>query len=140
MPDDPEPPWFREGLRFSCTRCGNCCAGTPGYVWVEDEEIERLAGHLGLELDAFGRSYLRLVEGRLSLVEKTSHACVFWDAQGGCSVYDARPDQCRTWPFWQGNVATVEAWEGTKRVCPGAGVGPIISMDEILTSLARDRP
>lgn len=135
----PDPPWFREGLRFECTRCGDCCAGTPGYVWVEPEEIDRLAAHLGLDADAFGRTYLRRVGDRVSLVEMAGHACVFWDAARGCSVYEARPDQCRTWPFWPGNLATPEDWEGTQRVCPGAGQGPLIGVDEILASIASSR-
>ena len=28
------PEWYRDGLRFECTRCGACCTGAPGYVWV----------------------------------------------------------------------------------------------------------
>jgi len=139
MSDATDLPWFRDGLRFACTRCGDCCAGTPGYVWVETEEIQRLAKHLGLDLDTFGRSYLRLVQGRISLIEKAGDACVFWDAEHGCSVYEARPDQCQTWPFWRSNVATETAWEGTQRVCPGAGVGPVIEVEEILAALRRDR-
>lgn len=140
MPDPTETPWFREGLRFACTRCGDCCAGTPGYVWVDDDEITRLADHLGLDLPTFGRTYLRLVQGRLSLVEKSGHACVFWEAGEGCTVYQARPDQCQTWPFWEQNLRTPESWKETQRVCPGAGNGPIVGVDEILASLRRDRP
>ena len=40
-------PWFKDGLRFTCTGCGDCCSGAPGFVWVSEEDIERLANHLG---------------------------------------------------------------------------------------------
>ena len=25
-------PWYNDGLRFTCTRCGHCCTGEPGFV------------------------------------------------------------------------------------------------------------
>ncbi len=40
-------PWFEDGLRFRCTRCGNCCTGAPGYVWVNDEELSAIADFRG---------------------------------------------------------------------------------------------
>ena len=131
-----DPPWFSAGLRFSCTRCGACCAGTPGYVWVGPEEIERLASHLGLSVAEFGSRYLRLVNGRISLTESREDACVFWDPSEGCRVYEARPEQCRTWPFWRSTLTSPEAWEQTRAVCPGAGSGDLVPLDSILQSLA----
>ena len=35
--------WFKKGLRFECTGCGDCCTGAPGFVWVNSEEIRGLA-------------------------------------------------------------------------------------------------
>ena len=42
-------PWFKDGLRFKCTQCGDCCTGAPGYVWVNQEEIEALAREVKLD-------------------------------------------------------------------------------------------
>lgn len=134
-----DPPWYEPGLRFECTRCGACCAGAPGYVWVEYDEIERLAVALRMSIERFGRSYLRRVGERLSLVETPDYACVFWDSRDGCRVYDARPDQCRTWPFWSRNLATPGDWDRTARGCPGIGIGPIYSVEQILASVAQTR-
>jgi Fe-S-cluster containining protein len=36
-------------LNFTCTQCGNCCSGEPGYVWVTKEEIRRIAEFLSLQ-------------------------------------------------------------------------------------------
>ncbi|MBI4575966.1 MAG: YkgJ family cysteine cluster protein [Planctomycetes bacterium] len=114
-------PWYAEGLRFSCTRCGRCCGGSPGYVWVEPEEMDRLARHLGMGLDAFTRQHVRRVGGRDSLREREDYTCIFWDAARGCTVYEARPGQCRSFPFWPENLASREAWGRVEADCPGSG-------------------
>ncbi|WP_435010604.1 YkgJ family cysteine cluster protein [Tundrisphaera lichenicola] len=124
-------PWYREGLSFTCTRCGACCTGAPGYVWVNVEEISRLAEHRGETLEVFSRQFVRRVNQRFSLIERPGGDCIFWDQEAGCTVYEARPIQCRTWPFWPENIASPEAWEDVKSVCPGSGQGQFFSVDQI---------
>ncbi len=123
--------WYRDGLRFRCTRCGNCCTGEPGYVWVSDEDLAALADYLGEPLEQVRKRYTKSAPRGLSLREKLNGDCVFWNRERGCTVYPARPPQCRTWPFWQSNVATPEDWEATRAVCPGAGQGELFSAEEI---------
>ena len=43
---DPSPntPWYADGLPFTCTQCGDCCTGDPGYVWVTDEVMQFFDG------------------------------------------------------------------------------------------------
>ena len=128
-----EQPWFKDGLRFKCTECGDCCTGAPGFVWVNQEEIEALAQQIGVALDEFERKYVRKIGIRKSLVEFPNGDCVFFDGQKRkCTVYEARPRQCRTWPFWHSNVRTPEDWEQTCQVCPGSGKGPLASAEKIL--------
>ena len=67
-----------------------------------------------------------------SLREKANGDCVFYDRDSGCTVYSVRPRQCRTWPFWESNIASPEAWQRTCQVCPGSGKGELISAEEIL--------
>ena len=125
--------WYKDGLRFQCTQCGDCCTGAPGHVWVNQDEIEALARKLGVEVAQFERQYVRRVGVRRSLIEFSNGDCVFFD--GGtrkCTVYDARPRQCRTWPFWQSNVKSPEAWEQTCQVCPGSGQGPLVPLEQIV--------
>jgi uncharacterized protein len=124
-------PWYHEGLRFRCTRCGHCCTGAPGFVWVEAAEIEAIAAHHNEKLSETLALYTRMVGNRRSLREKANGDCVFYDAQQGCTIYPVRPRQCRTWPFWESNVRTPETWEATRRVCPGAGQGELIPAEEI---------
>src|SRR5262245_8313639 len=119
-------PWYRDGLHFRCTRCGNCCTGEPGFVWVNAEEIAAIAEYRGEPVEEVKGLYTRREWSRRSLKEKANGDCVFYERGRGCTVYEVRPRQCRTWPFWESNVATPEAWEQTCAVCPGSGKGELI--------------
>ncbi len=127
-----EQPWYAEGLRFKCSQCGDCCTGAPGYVWVNKAEIAALAEEIGLELDEFEQKYVRKIGIRKSLVEFPNGDCVFFDGESRkCTVYHARPRQCRTWPFWRSNLRTAETWAETCEVCPGSGRGKLYQLEEI---------
>ena len=129
----PDRLWYQEGLRFRCTQCGNCCAGDEGYVWVNKEEIAALAAENGeADVEHFEDLYVRKVGIRKSLKEFPNGDCVFFDSDKRvCSVYNVRPRQCRTWPFWDSNLRTSKAWEQTCEVCPGAGKGQLYSLETI---------
>lgn len=127
-----DPPWYHEGLQFECTQCGGCCSGEPGYVWVDPGEIEQLARHLDLSIDEFESRYVRKVGAHKSLTELPNGDCVFLHPETrGCTVYEARPIQCRTWPFWDSNLKNRRAWRETCEICPGSGKGRLYSFDEI---------
>jgi Fe-S-cluster containining protein len=104
-------------------------------VWVNDEEVAALAEYRGEPVRQFEGLYVRRVDRRRSLREKANGDCVFYDRSAGCTVYPVRPRQCRTWPFWDVNVATPEAWRRTCEVCPGSGRGELVSADEIARRL-----
>jgi len=128
--------WYAEGLRFQCTGCGNCCSGVPGYVWLDDSDMVRIAGFLGLAVDAFTTQYVRRVKNDYSLIEKPNYDCVFLQRQDGqtrCSIYPVRPVQCRTWPFWNMNLKDVQSWTASAERCPGMcdSESPRHSLEEI---------
>ena len=123
-------PWYKDGLRFTCTGCGDCCTGAPGFVWVNKAEVLALAEHLELTQEEFEEAYVREVGIRKSLTERPNGDCVFFDGRTRkCKVYELRPRQCRSWPFWDSNMRSPEAWEETCRVCPGSGVGQLHSLE-----------
>lgn len=133
----PTSPWFQDGLRFECTQCGDCCTGAPGYVWVNNEEITALANTVGLATDDFEARYVRRVGSRKSLIEYDNGDCVFFDGESRkCKVYEARPRQCRTWPFWDSNIKTPQAWKHACQVCPGSGKGQLYTVDQVLAKSA----
>jgi Fe-S-cluster containining protein len=129
------PPWYAGGLRFTCTQCGDCCTGEPGYVWVSDEELAAIAAHRGESVEEVRDLYTRRDPRGRTLREKANGDCVFYDRRAGCTVYPVRPAQCRTWPFWESNVATPADWQRTCAVCPGSGQGELISAEEITRRL-----
>ena len=122
--------WYAEGLRFECTRCGRCCTGEPGYVWVEKEEIARIAEFLKMSQKEFRKRFCRRVITRISLLERPNGDCVFFHPNG-CRVYPVRPLQCRTFPFWDHLLKKPARWEEMKKKCPGMGHGHLYSPREI---------
>jgi uncharacterized protein len=128
-------PWYHDGLRFECTRCGHCCTGEPGFVWVDDAELAAIAEFRREPLEQVRGLFTRPVGNRRSLREQANSDCVFYDRREGCTIYAVRPKQCRSWPFWSRNVRTPEAWAETCRACPGSGQGELISAEEITRRL-----
>ncbi len=125
-------PWYEDGLRFECTQCGACCSGEPGYVWVSTEEITAMADEMQMTVDAFEHKFVRQVGTQQSLVEYPDGDCILLDPDTRkCSVYAARPVQCRTWPFWDSNLNKPKEWKETCEICPGAGEGKLYTFDQI---------
>jgi uncharacterized protein len=133
-------PWYSDGLRFQCTGCGKCCTGAPGYVWVTPDEIAAMAALLKMPLDQFTKKYVRRLDDKYALIEKRGaqpgeYDCIFLkDRQ--CGVYQARPSQCRTFPFWPENLSSEEAWRETAATCEGINdEAPQIPLTQIQSNL-----
>ena len=101
----------KDGFNFAfdpngCNSCnGNCCIGESGYIWINSNEIQVLALHLNLTVEDLKFRYLNKIGYKYSIKEvqlaKNNYACCFFDLdKKQCTVYDARPSQCRTFPFW----------------------------------------
>ena len=124
-------PWYAPGLSFSCTGCGGCCTGPPGYVWFDAAEGRALAKRLGVTEREFLSLYAeeKLGPGNgwslTEVVRDGNYDCVFLKPDGrggrGCSVYEDRPTQCRTWPFWESNLTSPRAWQQAAEHCAGMG-------------------
>jgi len=126
-----DEPWYRDGLKFECTRCGKCCTGETGFVWVNEEEIAAIAEMRGESIEEVTALHTRELRQKRTLREKANGDCVFYERGEGCTIYSIRPRQCRTWPFWESNIRTPENWEETQRECPGSGQGELIPVEEI---------
>jgi len=124
---------MREVLRFSCTQCGRCCATAGGYyVYLSNEESERIRACLQLSDSWFRRRYLqRLADGEQVLASGSDERCIFLDSQGKCRVYAVRPVQCRTYPFWPELVDSAATWSREARRCEGINQGSVIARSTI---------
>lgn len=99
---------------------------------MTDEEIRQIAECGGLSLGEMQIQHLRFVGTRISLREFPNGDCTFLDPKTRrCTIYPARPAQCRTWPFWNSNLADPDSWQRVKSVCPGAGCGELYSLEQI---------
>jgi Fe-S-cluster containining protein len=139
LESDADRPWYADGLKFTCSQCGNCCTGAPGFVWISDEEVARLARHLEMTETEVRENYCRRIGQRTSLKERKTPQglfdCIFLKeikttAADGlpsvkrvCGIYPVRPLQCRTWPFWEGNLTSRENWEASAKRCHGMNHG-----------------
>lgn len=129
---------YSEGIRFECTGCGECCRARHGYgyIYVTLEERRQLARHLGLETRAFTLRHCEKTDDRFHLRDPANQ-CGFLDG-ARCTVYEARPQQCRTWPFWPENMNTKVWTREVKRDCPGIGIGRLYPAEEIEGYLAEE--
>ena len=89
----------------ACASCGGrCCTGESGNIFVSSEEIKKIAKLLKIKEKKLLANYMEKRGYKYSLKEKivgVSHDCIFYDRElGGCSIYEARPLQCITFPFW----------------------------------------
>jgi Fe-S-cluster containining protein len=153
----PNSEWFTQpsahgdgtGLRFSCTMCGNCCSGPEGYVLVTDVEVAALARRKGLPVEAFAAKFTHMTAEGRSLTEHVVtlpgrgevRDCIFLDratipGKAVCGVYEDRPAQCRTWPFWPSVVTSRQTWERAMRICPGIDKGQFYTVSQV--RLTRD--
>lgn len=118
--------WYKDGLSFECTQCGNCCSGAPGYVWATKEEIRRISEFLGRTDGWLDPAHVRRVALKFSLTELPGGDCIYLRRENGksmCAIYPVRPLQCRTWPFWTENIRSEADWDRAHRKCPGMNKG-----------------
>lgn len=145
--DRPDAGTGQPGLRFACTMCGNCCSGPPGYVSFTEEEALAMAAKVGLTFEQFMDRYTHQTPAGLSLREvagEHGYDCIFLDrttmpGRAICGVYEARPSQCRTWPFWEGNLKSPSHWARAARTCPGINTGTHYTPLQIRMARAEDR-
>lgn len=128
------PYFFDDGLMFECQRCGDCCTGAPGTIYVAEGEIAPIAEYCRLSKAELISTYLYPFMDSYSIREDLRGHCLFFE--NGCAIYEVRPLQCRTFPFWSSNLRSRVHWDRIGKQCPGIGRGRRYSREEIM-ALAR---
>lgn len=107
---------------FSCKMCGKCCEGKGGIV-LSPKDIVRLCAYFGIsEKDVLAR-YTEMLGGKNMLKCGEDNFCIFFKAGKGCLIHQARPDVCRAWPFFRGNLVDEVSFAMAKEDCPGMARG-----------------
>lgn len=125
--------FYKDGLRFECQGSGKCCTshGEFGFVFLTPEDRKRFAKFFGMRTGEFTKKYCDRTGKVWHLKEDPKNPdCMFLDGKR-CSTYEARPTQCRTWPFWN-DVMNAKSWaKDVAAFCPGVGKGKLWTEKEI---------
>ncbi|MFO8017653.1 MAG: YkgJ family cysteine cluster protein [Promethearchaeia archaeon] len=158
---------YQKGIRFTCQMCGKCCRGlNEGEIYLYREDVQKLAAHLGFTgskgLKEFARKYVATVtksyywrppnksRGKTHYITVLAfkltgedEVCQFLKGDE-CSVYDARPFQCRSFPIgWKMLMTKRKNFLTYARKCPGLKLsrknkGKFRSYQEILNWIQRE--
>lgn len=103
---------------FVCKMCGECCKGKGGIV-VSPTDLIRITSALGISEELFREQYGEIRGGKLQIRTGEDGACIFFREGKGCAVHAGKPDVCRAWPFFRGNIVDSESLAMAKEFCPG---------------------
>lgn len=128
---DSSEPWYKDGLQFECTKCGDCCNVWEGSVWLVEGDVPRLANYLNMPEEDVIEKYTNKNKDDLVIQRKDNGECPLFEHGVGCTVHEAKPNQCSTYPFMRMMQDSREGWDKLTGKCPGAKQGPLITADEI---------
>jgi Fe-S-cluster containining protein len=103
---------------FNCRMCGHCCEGKGGII-VSPTDLVRISAFLQITSEEFIERYGMMHNGKLKIRSGADDYCVFFVPNKGCSVHEGKPNICRAWPFFRGNIEDPESLELAKEYCPG---------------------
>ncbi len=115
---------------FRCKRSGRCCQVRGGIAWVDPIEQDAIATHMNLPVQSFRTKHTRELtdprtgELRTALRDREDGACELLEAGNQCSVYEARPKQCRDFPYWDSVAGELASFERARAICPGIEAVP----------------
>jgi Fe-S-cluster containining protein len=138
-PEKKPEKWWSEGVRFQCQGSGNCCVshGEFGFVYVTKSDRQNMAKLLGMTTAAFTKKHCNKTDDFFHLKDN-GEDCSFLKNKR-CTIYTARPMQCRTWPFWPETMSAKSWKKEVMGFCPGVNKGPVRDATEIQTALDQQK-
>jgi hypothetical protein len=103
-------------MNFNCKKCGKCCTA-KGFLYVNLNDVVNISEFLKIKKDDFINNYLHKDNDDKYYLGGSDNSCHFF--QKGCTIYDVRPYQCRSYPFWYYIVRSKEEWNKESRFCKG---------------------
>ena len=92
---------------LDCRHCAFCCK-MAGYVEVSNYDIRRLARHLRLTVSQFEEKHvIHVTRAGKKRIKDELTTCQFLGEDRGCTVYSARPTNCRGYVCWDQDDKTV---------------------------------
>lgn len=125
---------------LKCAKQGRDCCREAHAKFLTLKDAERIAGYLGIPVNAFAlygglkdedreeyiyinrdqRYYYDLTrrdDRLLQLKYKSNGSCMFQNHHGRCDIYPVRPLICRTYPFWLSEEGDI-IFDGCSSDCP----------------------
>ena len=97
-----------------------------------------MAARIGMTSVDFEAEHVKRVGIRRSLKERSGGDCVLLDEKTRkCTAYEERPRQCKTWPFWDSNIRSPEAWAEAAGACPGCNKGNLVPLERIIEQASK---
>ncbi len=103
---------------FSCRMCGHCCSGRGGIV-VGPRDLPRLADFFCMDEATFLAEHTEQMGGKRMLKTGRDGFCAFFSHERGCAIHVVRPDVCRAWPYFRGNLVDQVSYALAQDDCPG---------------------
>ena len=153
---------IEDGFYFNCQSCGRCCRGKgEGYVFIDENEIQRISEFLRIEIDDFREKFLEEIEAEYRIFDNSLQPtkrkvflkstvlkqdeedgiCIFLNTDSNlCKVYELRPNQCKSWPVWFSIMTNKVHYQKTLEKCPGIHFKgeKFIDKTEIIESLQKE--
>jgi len=137
--------YHQQPLKFECTQCGQCCRGKGSYVFLHQDEVEKIRRIVNVSAYLFKKNFLDThPEGDLVLAQRGSGDCVFLvdksqttsgNQKMGCHIYKNRPVQCSSYPFWPEILTSKKTWLQEAEQCEGINRGNDVSSKTIECTL-----
>lgn len=103
---------------FECRMCGHCCQGKGGII-LQEHDLSRIAEWFGESEECTASRWTEAGSGKLKLRIGEDGYCVFFSQGNGCTIHSAKPDVCRAWPFFRGNLEDPVSLDLARDYCPG---------------------
>lgn len=129
--------FYSEGIRFKCQECGSCCDIEDGVVYLTSKDMINISAFLNLDLEIFRKKYTSKTEDGFTEIKDTHPSICIFHKNNKCSIYPARPIQCRLYPFWSTLMKKETVF--FKEKCPGIGKGDLVNFDKITDSIIAHR-
>jgi Fe-S-cluster containining protein len=114
-------------MRFQCQSGCTACCEKQGFVYLTEEDIDRIAEFLGVRRKTFESRHVYRTRNTRRLRTPRNSQCIFL-REGGCSIHPVKPRQCRLFPFWPELVESKKEWHKTAAWCPGIGKGELVQI------------
>lgn len=136
-------------MKFECQEScgGKCCSagwdGKAAFIFLTKNDMRSISKFVKQPVDEFASKgefkFTRFTKKKTQqwFLKDSETTCRFFN-KGKCGIYEVRPIQCRTFPFWPENM-NARKWKELATFCPGIGKGKAQSLDVLHEQIEADK-